>query len=175
MVPLSCLPPPPLQNSSLDLPIDGSAYRWFESYLQSREVTVSQTKSETRKLTKRVPQGSVLSPTLFTIYTTVELSWIPKKHNVTFKLYADDTPFYFSITTIQSTKSKIEEVMTDIKNWMVKKRLKLNDDKTVECMPFGTDNTLKNCEQVQHIMIGTLNIKIEPVVRNLGVYSDCKP
>ena len=114
--------------------INGSAYRWFESYLQNREVTVvvSQSKSETRKLTKGVPQGSVLGPTLFTIYT-IELSWILKKHNVTFKLYADDTQFYFSITTIQSTTSKIEKVMTDIKNWMVKKRLKLNDDKT-ECM-----------------------------------------
>ena len=91
-------------------------------------MVVSQRKSETRKLTKGVPQGSVLGPTLLTIYT-IELSWILKKHNVTFKFYADDTQFYFSITTIQSTKSKIEEVMTDIKNWMVKNRLKLNDDK----------------------------------------------
>ena len=135
-------------------------------------VVVSQRKSETRKLTKRVPQGSVLGPTLFIIYTT-ELSWILKKHrpNVTSKHYADDTQFYSSITTIQSTMSKIEEVMTDIKNWMVKKRLKLNDDKT-ECMLFGTENTLKNYEQFQHIMIGTSNIKIVPVLRNLGVYID---
>ena len=152
--------------------IDGSAYRWFESYLQNREVTVvvSQSKSETRKLTKGVPQGSVLGPILFTIYT-IELSWILKKHNVTFKLYADDSQFYFSITTIQSTTSKIEKVMTDIKNWMVKKRLKRNDDKT-ECMLFGTENTLKNYEQFQHIMIGTLNIIIVSVLRNLGVYTD---
>ena len=40
----------------------------------------------------------------------------------------------------------IEEVVTDIKNWMVKKKLKLKDDKT-ECMLFGTENTLKNYEQ----------------------------
>ena len=111
-----------------------------------------------------------MRPTLFTIYI-IELSWILKKHNVTFKLYAYDTHFYFSITTIQSTMRKIEEVMTDIKNWMVKKRLKLNDDKT-ECMLFGTENTLKNYEQFQHITIGTPNIKIVPVLRNLGVYID---
>ena len=67
------------------------------------------------------------------------------------------TQFYFSITTIQSTTSKIEKMMTDIKNWMVKK-LKLNDDKT-ECMLFGTENALKNYEQFQHIMIGTSNIQ----------------
>ena len=145
-----------------------------------------------------------MGPTLFTIYT-IELSWILKKHNVTFKLYADDTQFYFSVTTIQSTMSKTEEVMTDIKNWMVKKRLKLNDDKT-ECMLFGTENTLKNYEvscftlfhflrdtdwrkgtlcpfcvpihnkkqktKNKHIMIGTSNIKIVPLLRNLGVYID---
>ena len=107
-----------------------------------------------------------------TIYT-IELSWILKKHNVNFKLYADDTQFYFSFTTIQGTMSKIEEVMTstDIKNWMVKKKLKLNDDKT-ERMLFGTENTLKNYEEFQHIMIGTSNIKILPVLRNLDVYTD---
>ena len=39
-------------------------------------------------------------------------------------------------------------------------------------MLFGTENALKNYEQFQHIMIGTANIKIVPVVRNLGVYID---
>ena len=61
--------------------------------------------------------------------------------------------------------SKIEEVMTHIKNWTIKK-LKLNNDKT-KCMLFAIENTLKNYEQFQHIMIETSNIKIVPVLRNL--------
>ena len=39
-------------------------------------------------------------------------------------------------------------------------------------MLFGTENTLKNYGQLQHIMIGTSNIKIVPVLQNLGVYID---
>ena len=122
-----------------------------------------------RKLTKGVPQGSVLGPTRL-LFIQLSYPGSLRKHNVTFKLYADDTQFYFSITIIQSTMSKIEEVMTNIKNWVVK-RLKLNDDKT-ECMLFGAKNTLKNYEQFQHIMTGTSNIKIVLVLRNLGVYID---
>ena len=152
--------------------ITDDVYKWFESYLHNREITVaiSKSKSETRKLTKGVPQGSVLGPTLFNIYT-IELSWILKKHNVSFKLFADDTQFYFSITTIPDIENKIEEIMKDIKGWMINKKLKLNDDKT-ECMLFGTEHALKKYEQLQYIKIGTSNIKIVPVVRNLGVFID---
>ena len=41
-----------------------------------------------------------------------------------------------------------------------------------EPVSFGIENTLKNYEQIQHIMIGTSNIKIVPVLRNIGVYID---
>ena len=36
-------------------------------------------------------------------------------------------------------------------------------------MLFGTENTLKNYKQFQHMMIGTSNIKTVRVLRNLGV------
>ena len=75
-----------LLNDLKFIGIDEDVYKWFESYLQNREVAVviSHIKSETRRLTKGVPQGSVLGPTLFIIYT-IELSWILKKHNVSFR------------------------------------------------------------------------------------------
>ena len=50
------------------------------------------------------------------------------------------TPSFISLLLPFKALTKIEEVMTGIKNWMVKKKLKLNDDKTV-CMLFGTETS----------------------------------
>ena len=152
--------------------IDEDCYKWYETYLQEREVMViiSNEKSEIRKLKMGVPQGSVLGPMLFSIYTR-ELAMILEWHNVMYKLYADDTQFYIPVKSIQETERKIETIMKDIKNWMVKKKLKMNEEKT-ECMLFGTKNLLKKYEHFTKINIGTTTIKITKQVKDLGVYID---
>ena len=161
-----------LLQDLLSVGIDGIVYEWYKSYLEDRRVmvTISNTKSKTKPLIRGVPQGSVLGPLLFSIYT-IELSEILKKHDVKFKLYADDTQFYFPIETVEETKQKIVEIMKDIKIWMTKKKLKLNDEKT-ECMIFGSTNEIKKYDQFSEITIGSSVIKIKSVVRNLGVLID---
>ena len=146
---------------------------FLQSYLSDRKtiVEVSGAKSSEWFLTKGVPQGSVLGPMLFNIYT-IELSNILKKYNVHFKLYADDTQFYFSLTTTQDTIGKVSEIMLEVKNWMQQKKLKLNDDKT-ECMLFGVKTSLTNYQQLQKIKIGEADIETVSKVRNLGVMIDC--
>ena len=116
--------------------IRGSALNWIKSYLSGRKqsVLVNGETSKELDLSFGVPQGSVLGPILFSIYTT-PLGNIIRKHGLTFHLYADDTQLYLAFKpsdslSKQDTKVKIEKCVEEIRSWMVENLLKLNDDKT---------------------------------------------
>ncbi len=114
--------------------IDGDVLTYLRSYLENRQycVQIGRSFSDKKTLNRGVPQGSVLGPVLFCIYT-IELSYILKKHKMEFKLFADDTQFYMAVDNIDNTEGKIKLIMDDVEKWMESKRLKLNQDKT-ECL-----------------------------------------
>ena len=152
--------------------IDDDALKWFKSYLSDRSfrVSIGTAKSERRKLTRGVPQGSVLGPILFSIYT-IELSSILKRHDVQFKFFADDTQFYFIVENMQNTMEKINAIMAEVRLWMDKKKLKLNESKT-ECMLVGTRRTLTNFSDFQTVYINNTEVKTTKTVKNLGFIFD---
>ena len=116
--------------------ISGTAQSWFKSYLEDRsqKVHLRGSSSASSSLRFGVPQGSVLGPILFTIYT-IPLGEICRRHGVQYHLYADDTQLYVSFKVgdavdLLEAQRRIEMCIAEIKAWMVMFMLKLNDDKT---------------------------------------------
>ena len=151
------------------------ALEWFTSYLCERKqsVCINNSHSEYVDLKYGVPQGSVLGPILFTVYT-LPLADIVKKHDVNYHFYADDTQLYMSFTPFahhsDTTMDKLSKCLDDIKNWMTTNMLKLNTDKT-KYLLFGTPQQLSKVNRPTFAAAGDV-IKLSLCERNLGVLLD---
>ena len=89
-----------------------------------------------------MPQGSVLGPVLFVLYTTV-LSDITANRSVNHLLFMDDTRSRNPLLSVKWPASPQNTMYTDdINMWMIKNQLKLKDDKT-EALLFPFSSSLK--------------------------------
>jgi len=162
-----------LLNRLKNIGITGLVYDWFSSYLSGRTqaVFLDGVSSDSVNLTCGVPQGSVLGPILFNIYTQ-PLGKIARKHGVNYHFYADDTQLYTSFSVKESNTSAncISNCIADIRSWMQSNLLMLNDSKT-EIVLLGTRQQLSKLGSLQ-ISVGSANIKLCSKVRNLGVIFD---
>ena len=118
-----------------------TALRWFASYLRNRcqAIKIGCTLSELSNLIYGVPQGSVLGPLLFSLYTT-PLSKIIRLHpHIKFHFYADDTQLYIHLSykNASSALAKLNACLRDVQEWMSLSKLKLNPEKT-EFIVFGS-------------------------------------
>ena len=151
--------------------ISGSVLAWFQSYIfdRSQVVTVDGCLSSTADLVCGVPQGSVLGPVLFTLYTKPLLLLLGKQA-VESQSFADDTQLYKSTapSLIDSTVKTVENCINDIKLWMTLNKLKLNDDKT-EALLIHKHNTSSSLSSLPtSLTVGTTDIHFSSSARNLG-------
>ena len=149
---------------------------WFKSYLTGRSQRVSVHGSESNKfaLSCGVPQGSCLGPLLFSIYTS-ELFDVIEQHLPHAHCYADDTQIYFSFKaegreSVDAAVAVMESCLSDMRSWMIKNRLLINDSKT-EFLILGTRQQLQKVN-IPHIRIGDADIIPTSHVTNLGVVLD---
>jgi hypothetical protein len=83
---------------------------WFQSYLAERtfSVKINQARSNRCYLRIGVPQGSILGPILFILYTiTKELNIIARKHGFYIHLYADHTQLYIEFNPLFQDMSSV--------------------------------------------------------------------
>ena len=113
--------------------ISSTALNSLSSVLSDRYQTVIACNSNLQPvlLEYGVPQGSVLGPLLYSLYTTPLLSVISKYPGIRSHFYADDTQIYLSFSPeVTTVFSLIKLCIRDICSWMVANKLSVNPNKT---------------------------------------------
>ena len=129
--------------------IQDKALLWIQSYLSNRTqvIVVNGERSDVETIERGVPQGSVLGPLLFLLYTT-EIQKIVRTHGLQSHSYADDGQLstFHAIPTAVDEIAEVLSCIQSIHDWLASNRLKMNPDKT-EFIWFASRQRLRQLEQ----------------------------
>ena len=111
----------------------------MSSYLENRtqRVVIHGEKSEPRTLEAGVPQGSILGPLLFIIYTNDLTDHI----NTNIRLYADDISIFEQGTNQNTTDQNLNQDLENLTKWAEDWHVKLNPEKTMRQLHQKTVTT----------------------------------
>ena len=108
--------------------IKGAPLKFFKDYLNNRKysVVVGNTSSDSFNSTSGVPQGAVLSPTLFAIL----LSDFPHTEDTLSFMYADDIAVIANGTDYHKVQQKLQRAVSTIMEWFDEWGLVANPNKS---------------------------------------------
>ena len=156
-----------------DFGFTDTVLQWFSSYLSDRThfVSLSSHCSAFTHVRSGVPQGSVLSPILFTIKP---LSAIIDSHSTIHHSFADDLQLQMSAPPdrISELLHSMQSCISDVKAWATSNMLKLNDNMT-ELMLVTSKRTKHLHSLPTFITIGNAQVPIKKSVKNFGFTLDC--
>ena len=139
---------------------------WIRSYLGSRAqcVKINNAYSNFKKYPKGVPQGSNISPILFTMFINDLPNVCPEVHT---QMYADDTAIFYHGKDPEEVAGVLSNAMKSISLWLAENQLSLNVDKTV-AIYFGK----KELPNPPQILVEGTPLNIVRSVKYLGVHFD---
>ena len=165
-----------LDRFRIRLGLGGSAIKWLREYHTHRTQTtvINSARSKPRSLDFGAPQGSIMGPEDYKVYT-LPVGEITRKHDLIFHGYADDSDNYISFKLDQKSHfenavSKVTQCTTDIKAWMTKNKLKLNDTKT-EVLVIVPPNSSNKYPEMD-IKIADATVRTTNQAKSLGVLFD---
>ena len=151
----------------LDLPTKMT--RWFSDFLVGRLIQVNVNNFLSNQINPKtgVPQGSILSPSLFLIY----VNDVPAPHHKENSLsqFADDTAQWAFSLNIHIAAKRLQQDLLKLAMWCAKWRIKLNPVKTKVIM-FSRSILARKTELNLKLYGETL--KIYPEVKFLGITCD---
>ena len=144
--------------------ITGTVLEWFRSYLSDRAC------SAPHVLEFGVPQGSVLGPLLYSMYTS-PLGEIARCHQMFYHFYADDTQLYItfrksSVSDMNLSNAKLVNCVRDMDAWMLSNKLKLNKDKSKVLV---ISSSFRPRPPLSSVDICDETVSCSPSARNIGV------
>lgn len=164
-----------LQRMATRFGFEQDVLKWISAYLTDwkQRVKIDTNVSSSVTMKCGVPQGSVLGPILFSLYIS-PLYDITIKHHVHTHQYADDCQLYVRLQsteheTIADSKTKLEDCVATMSEWMAANKLKLNDGKSevIVFTPPSVHNPL-----LRALTVGNTTIEASHCVKDLGVYFD---
>ena len=151
----------------------GSVLNWLRSFLRGRtqQVVFNGLASTVAEVTSGVPQGSVLEPLLFLLYTA-DIPVIASEHGLGIHCYADDGQLYVfgKANCADKLVLKVTTCIGVVDAWMSSNRLKLNSDKT-QFIWLGSQQQLQKIEIESVALLGD-TVVFQPTVNDLGVTID---
>lgn len=136
----------------------------LRNYLLQRQYMVKQNSATTclNDINAGVPQGSVLGPILYLLYTAD----LPVTNKVIISTFADDTAILMSHSNPETASKELQNHLKKVEDWLKTWRIKVNENKSTH-VTFTLNK--RTCPPVQ---LNDINIPQQTKVKYLGLHLD---